>query len=174
MKQMIEIERRWALSITPSLPLPYQIYLLTQSYLHNPDGKAERIRQSLGVETHFYHTIKTPLQNQIGQHEQESEIDFLTYLGLMKRINSDFYPITKERKVFEFNGLKYELDSFLYPVKFLVLEVEIPTIETPVEIPDFLGPVVEVTGKTKLSNFRIAQDPKAAMKSMKKALTNSF
>jgi CYTH domain-containing protein len=59
--------------------------------------------------------------------------------------------------VFLWGGHYFELDTFVSPVEgFLVLEVELDDLATPVTLPPFLHIGPEVTGDDRYSNRRIA------------------
>ena len=56
------------------------------------------------------------------------------------------------------DGLRFEVDEFLGQNKGLIIaEIELPSEDTPFDIPDWLG--VEVTGVVKYYNSYLAQNP---------------
>lgn len=166
MEEKLEIERKWLL--VGELDFPEEIDIqkigITQVYLLS--DKKERLRTSkIGNETKYTHTIKRSAP--IGNWEMEREITEEEYCQLVLRADKDCYIILKERNVFCMNGLKYELDIFIHPVKLKILEVEVPELSMDVAIPEWIGRVIEVTGIKGFSNKKIAMKPEVAIKKAK-------
>lgn len=175
MKEQLEIERRWILIDSIDLELfkgSSQKLNLTQFYLKNPENKNERLRQIITEERQvsFIHTVKTPAA--IGQWEQESEITTEEYVEMLSRIDSKRQVIIKDRYVFPFGQYKLEVDQFIIPVTYRILEIELPSLEVEISIPSFLGRAIEITKEKGLSNYRLSADPKLFEKSIENIINN--
>jgi CYTH domain-containing protein len=167
-KEELEIERRWILTNgSPDLSGAKHVKQeITQFYLLNDKGHAERVRQSVDLdskETTYSHTIKRPGPKG-GSWEWEEEVSPDKFAELLKRIDSNRQAIIKVRRSFKLGKLKYEVDSFLHPVSFCILEVEVPSLKTKVKIPGFLGDTIEVTKESRLSGYKISARPNSATK----------
>lgn len=156
-----EIERKFLLdqSKKPSeWPVAYRVCPIEQTYLKN-EKAAERVRRRFDVEGKswtYTHTIKTFVQ--AGHNiEDERVIDAQEYDALLRRSAPDQSPVRKLRYVFDWKDLTYEVDYFCYPFEAVLLEVEIPSLDTPLEVPSFLGGVQEVTPDRRWSNEAISK-----------------
>jgi len=165
-KEELEIERKWIVINPPRFPddLALSNLKITQMYLVNENAERVRMTEHLDETIRYYHTLKRPAKKQKGQWEKEREVDPLEFHELLGRVDTSRQAIIKTRTVFKLGKLKYELDRFVYPVEFSILEVEVDDIKADVPIPDFLGEVIEVTGVDALSNYRIAKSYKSATK----------
>lgn len=156
-----EIERKFLLVQPHELsewPVVYKVHPIEQTYLKN-EKAAERVRRCFDVEEkswRYTHTIKTFVE--AGHNiEDERVIDVQEYETLLARAAPGQSPIRKLRYVFDWKDLTYEVDYFCYPFQATMLEVEIPSLNTPVEIPFFLGDAQEVTKDRKWSNEAISK-----------------
>jgi 8-oxo-dGTP pyrophosphatase MutT (NUDIX family) len=172
-KTELEIERRWLVLNPPDFSISGDIWRelsITQMYL---EGKyVERIRQTVeGDKTVYHHTIKKPAKKHGGVWETESEITADEFNKLMPRIDKSKQAVIKIRRVMTVGKIKYELDQFIHPIQAWILEVEIPTKDTKVELPEIIfGDTIEVTDERGLSNYKIAAHPNAAIKKIKSLL----
>lgn len=167
--QHIEIERRWLL---PKLiPLDWELLTIIQTYLSNPEKKTERVRHTIkNGKSIFEHQFKTPSPDGVGQIEEHQVISASEYDHLTLRASTKHQTIVKNRYVKEENGFKYEVDQFVYPVRFRILEVELFSFEQEVPMLPELGLAIEITGINELSNNKISLNPKFAIKTADKLL----
>jgi CYTH domain-containing protein len=91
--------------------------------------------------------------------EEIVEINNETY----QRINMNMHDgsIDKMRSVVKCPdniGLKWEIDNFKSPIKLIIAEIELPSMDYDLKIPDFLQEVIitEVTGQKEFSNRSLA------------------
>jgi CYTH domain-containing protein len=170
-----EIERRWLVIPEPwdfkpkvfGPAVPVTAYNLAQTSLQHPEeaaGVIERVRTSLhigdgmgdivGVHTH---TVKRPTDKRLVRLEEECEIDSGELKTLLERRHPDCEPIQKVRRVFEWKGKTFELDSLSEPVSLHILECELENEDDEVELPPFLRIIREITEEPGWTNSEIAR-----------------
>ena len=153
---MIEIERKFLLKAIPDLK-PTEVIKIKQWYL-KVDGIWERARS---MDSNLYgikwvHTIKTRISD-ISNIEEEWDMnkdefdDFVKHCKSSKQ-NARF--ITKERRIYPDGELKWEVDVFSQKCHIIVAEIEIPSEDYELEIPEFIQKksLLEVTGLKQFSN----------------------
>ena len=111
---------------------------------------------SYGVET------ETPLSRE----------EFEVQAALCFSSNKQAKYISKVRHILIIDDLKWEVDLFLNQTGLIIAEIEIPTLDYPLEIPDFIKEnlIMEVTDYKQFSNRSIA---KIIEKEIKKAKRKS-
>ncbi|HXZ84653.1 MAG TPA: CHAD domain-containing protein [Myxococcota bacterium] len=149
-----EIERKYLLRDLPERVRGAEAVEIEQGYL--PGGVVrERLRRAVGPRgARLTRTVK--LGTGVVRAEFEEEISEHEFARL--------WPLTegarlrKRRYRVPAGALVWEIDAFSDRPLFLA-EIELPTEDTPVEIPEWLEPylVREVTSDPEFSNLRIAQ-----------------
>ena len=150
MADKIEIERRWILSNVPSEKYD-ECLIINQKY----DSNGIRYRNAMSWEDakcHFSKTKKSPAGFG-SNHEEEYEIDSQEYENALAEKS-----IGKIRRIYNHNGLRFELDSF-DGIQLIILECELDSIDQKIDIPDFLKRLIiyEVTGIKEFSNWSLAK-----------------
>jgi CYTH domain-containing protein len=153
---MIEIERKFLLKSIPDIK-PTEIIKIKQWYL-KVDGIWERARS---MDSNIYgikwvHTIKTRISD-ISNIEDEYDMDKDEFDDFVKRCKSakqNARYITKERRIYPDGELKWEVDVFSQKCHIIVAEIEIPSEDYELEIPEFIQKknLLEVTGLKQFSN----------------------
>jgi CYTH domain-containing protein len=153
---MIEIERKFLLKAVPDLK-PTEVIKIKQWYL-KVDGIWERARS---MDSNIYgikwvHTIKTRISD-ISNIEDEYDMDKDGFDDFVKRCKStkqNARYITKERRIYPDGELKWEVDVFSQKCHIIVAEIEIPSEDYDLEIPEFIQKknLLEVTGLKQFSN----------------------
>lgn len=148
-----EIERKYLIKM-PEFPLPVetQVSSIEQAYLVNPDGNSERVRARAG---RYYHTLKVHISNLV-REEYEREITEAEYKEMLKRRDPKCTLIQKVRYVFEYREQVFELDVFPFWKSQAFLEIELESENTPVELPDFIEVIREVTEDRNYTNHALA------------------
>jgi CYTH domain-containing protein len=160
----LEIERKFLVASQPDVwPVPYVDSDIVQVYLvpKDPRVTSERVRLRTPATGNgppvYTHTKKVRVD--AGIHEEDEQVitkDEFIFLG--NRSDPEMYPISKRRRVFEWAGHTFELDMFSAPhVGLEVMEVELPSMDTPVELPPFIGIVREVTTEREYTNAALAR-----------------
>jgi CHAD domain-containing protein/CYTH domain-containing protein len=150
----VEIERKYLLRSMPPLEAKISGSEINQGWIPG-DEIHERLRRvDSGSASRFYRTIKT------GTGIQRMELEDETKAAVFERL----WPLTEGQRVRKRrykvkDGIfVWEIDEFLDRDLFLA-EVELPTAETPVEVPAWLAPFVvrEVTGESQYVNQNLAR-----------------
>ena len=154
----IEIERKWILRKNPNfnnLNKPVKIFHIHQIYSSN--GWRYRKQEEYGIDkigiiTRFFRTKKTPYG--LGCNiEEEYEITADQFSTC-----DEGKTITKIRQIYNYNGLKFEIDIFA-DLSLVIMEVELDSIDQEIEIPGFLKEliIIEVTGIKEFNNSSLAR-----------------
>jgi CYTH domain-containing protein len=158
-----EIERKFLVGSVPDVwPVPYEDFVIVQAYLVplDPAVTSERVRSRTRLpdgDPVYTHTKKVRLGD--GVHEEdERNVDIERYVKLLCRRDVTMQTISKMRRVFDWAGRTFELDYFDPPLVGLgILEVELPAMDAPVELPPFVAVVREVTTERDYTNAAIAR-----------------
>ena len=158
----LEIERKFLVASVPDVwPVPFKDISIYQAYLMPRDSRvsSERVRNSRPLSSGlsvYTHTTKIRLAD--GVHEEhEKEVPLSSYSRLLARGHSPARVIQKTRRVFDWAGHTFELDIFEGSLhRIVILEVELPTMDTPVELPPFIEIVREVTSESGYTNAAMA------------------
>jgi len=139
-----------------------EVERMTQTYLQPEDDEpSARVRKTVkGLSDNkqilYHYNQKFKIESGIHQ-EKEHEITKKQYENYLKKAHPDKFTVEKIRFVFDYNEQIFELDVFKGPLKGLaVLEIELPSKDSKVELPPFLQVVKDVTKDSKYSNFNLA------------------
>lgn len=151
----IEIERRFLLKEGVPLPDSDSILHLRQGYLLNSPGLSIRVR--MVDEEQAFITIKHTTSEQLTvRNEYEYEIPVSDAPELLAL--SPLHIIRKQRHIIHLDGVKWEVDFFEEENEGLMLaEVELPSLDTPLNIPEWIGK--EISDDPKYMNNNLAQHP---------------
>jgi CYTH domain-containing protein len=174
-----EIERKFVLKDLPVQPYilmteglfpRIEVQDITQYYYLVGDVwyRIREIDSNLSKSNTYLHTIKTYKDGIC--YEEESDYTYSEFKLLMNEIHSGKYECTAIRKTryiyttdieANFDGeikkLKWEIDVFNF--NLVVAEIEIPELDYPVEIPDYIKSklIYEVTGIPEFSNRNLSE-----------------
>ena len=154
---MIEIERKFLLKSMPENQ-PTEIIKIDQFYFKNKEGIWERARQcdSNTNGKKWIHTIKNRISD-FSNEEIEKELtkkEFDKFKNRCYKWRANSKHIKKERWIYPDGDLKWEVDLFKDRCHLIVAEIEIPTEDYEIKIPDFINKklLMEVTGLKQFSN----------------------
>jgi CYTH domain-containing protein len=162
---MIEIERKFLLKSIPDIN-PTEIIKIKQWYL-KVDGIWERARS---MESNLYgikwiHTIKTRISDSSNIEEEKdlSKDEFDDFVKRCKDSKQNAKYITKQRRIYPDEELKWEVDVFSQKCHIIVAEIEIPTEDYDLQIPEFIQKknLLEVTGMKQFSNRSLSNRVKS-------------
>jgi CYTH domain-containing protein len=162
---MIEIERKFLLKSIPDIK-PTEIIKIKQWYL-KVDGIWERARS---MESNLYgikwiHTIKTRISDSSNIEEEKdlSKDEFDDFVKRCKDSKQNAKYITKQRRIYPDEELKWEVDVFSQKCHIIVAEIEIPTEDYDLQIPEFIQKknLLEVTGMKQFSNRSLSNRVKS-------------
>lgn len=160
--QNIEIERKFLLKSLPTIK-PKEKIEIQQWYRKNSKGIWERARACYSDKKGFYfiHTVKTNISN-ISNIEDENIMtssEFNKFVTKCKKSNESRY-ISKDRLIYNhpFDKLKWEVDVFNNGHHLIVAEIEIPSEDYNLLIPEFIHDkfLLEVTGLKQFSNKNLS------------------
>jgi CYTH domain-containing protein len=154
---MIEIERKYLLKGLPDVE-PSEKIKIQQFYFKNKEGIWERARQmdyGQGVKK-FIHTIKTRI-SEIANDEQERTMtleEFEKFKKKCRKYKGSSRFLKKERWVYPMGELKWEVDMFKGDINMVIAEIEIPSEDYEVEIPDYIQKklLMDVSGMKQFGN----------------------
>lgn len=155
-----EIERKFLLRPGPAekeVPVRFEGSDIEQTYLIGQHGWEARVRRRGQHGSYTYtNTLKRPVT--AGQRvEIERQITGRDYIALLAQADPARRTIKKLRRVFLWKNQYFEWDIFVSPRPGLeLLEVEVNSLEDPVELPPFLTVEREVTADGEYANYRIA------------------
>lgn len=147
-----EIERRFLLRELPNFG-DLKPSSITQAYWNDDPKNTTRVRVEDDVATL---TLKGPKHNGIGsEYEQpwpmEEVLQIIKECGPDKTIDKDRYVIPAP------NNLKWEIDAFKgRHAGLIVAEIELPSIDTPVDIPHWIDGV-EITEDKRFANSALTK-----------------
>lgn len=148
----LEIERRWLVKIPKNIgDFPYE--RIEQAYLSPESGFQGRIRR---LDDKYIYTEKARTDNFAARIENEREISAEEYAEMRK--HTILNPVKKRRYLIPSGGLTFELDVFENTAEegFAIMEAELETETSAVEIPDFVEVVREVTSDGYYTNRNFA------------------
>ena len=162
----LEIERKLLVDVTDLGALAAaatSVSSITQTYLTNDDGLAERVRRrevrtADGTRLQLTHTSKRAVSAGVVE-EDEHEIDGAAYDALLERRDPARVPVVKTRYVVPWAGRVLEIDDFSAPRAFWMLEVELPgtsDLHAPLDLPPWISLTAEVTGDPAYANWNLA------------------
>lgn len=159
----LEIERKWLIRRPDETMLAAQpgasVSHICQTYLHDLPGLSRRVRARTadGI-TVYTQTIKRRIDHMTA-HENECVISHAEYLTLLKEADPACRTIEKTRWCIPFSTHTLEIDLYPFWHTQAVLEIELPSPDTPVSLPDWLTVLREVTGNRAYSNHHLAASP---------------
>lgn len=151
----MEIERKWLLYRLPVLPL--ELPGLTQMdiiQVYTTSGRYRKQTYPSTGETRYFHTIKSSVSPGIN-NEDERSITPEYYAQVLGKSTILGY-VKKHRTTWEDGDVEWFMDS-LSDTSTLLLEAEIPDIDHPITIPDFLADCIyaEVTEDARFTNYAL-------------------
>ena len=129
---------------------------ISQTYLLSEKGISERVRaRSKNGVTVFTHNTKIKLSS-MKRIEMEDEVSREEYEELLKRADKKCRTIEKVRYCVPFDGFTFEIDVFPFWSDKAFMEVEMPSEDTKVRLPDFVKIIREVTDDNRYTNHALA------------------
>lgn len=153
----LEIERKFLLKSLPEIQ-PEQIVEIHQFYFKNQAGIWERARSwsSSNGDVKYIHTIKKSVSKSTNMEDEHflSLKEFNAFKDKCYKTPNDSKYIKKTRHIYKDGNLKWEVDEFNSGYQLIIAEIEIPTEDYEVILPDYIKDLVliEVTGMKPFSN----------------------
>lgn len=159
-----EIERKFLVSQWDEVttwPVPVLSNTrIRQTYLQGTEeGRSERVRSRVSLDGARTFTWNAKRFVSPGHYkEEEQEIDEDDYNQMFwKRSDPRYREVVKDRWVFDYEGLTWEMDHFLSAQGIVILEVELPSLDTDLTLPPFIQIERQVTGIKHWSNRSMAK-----------------
>ncbi len=129
---------------------------ISQTYLIGEKGTSERVRaRTRGGVTVYTHNTKIKL-SAMKRIEFEDEVSEEEYNELLKRADPKCRTIEKVRYCIPYGGFTFEIDVFPFWQDKAFMEVEMPSEDTSVDLPDFVKIIREVTDDNRYTNHALA------------------
>ena len=157
-----EIEKKYLIK-RPSIEIlssqsMYELWNIEQTYLNSAPGVTHRVRRILKDGAFAFYETKKIRVSAVFAYESEREIAEIEYRELLKAKREGTRTIKKDRHRFMLDGQIFEIDFYPEWLYVAVLETELASVDTVVNMPAFLGEPYEVTELKKYKNFAMAQN----------------
>ena len=131
---------------------------ISQTYLAGEKGTSERVRARTknGV-TVYTHNTKIKLSS-MKRIEMEDEVSEAEYNELLRRADPTCRTIEKVRYCVPVGEFVFEIDIFPFWQDKAFMEVEMPSEDTKVDLPDFVNIIREVTEDNRYTNHALARE----------------
>lgn len=160
--QPFEIERKFLIEY-PDIALLDRLCCgnrseISQTYLVGEKGTSERVRaRTRGGKTVYTHNTKIKL-SPMKRIELEDEVGKEEYKELLKRADHRCRTIEKVRYCIPHGEFVCEIDIFPFWQDKAFLEIEMPSEDTEVTLPDFVKLIREVTDDNRYTNHALAME----------------
>lgn len=159
--QKVEIERKYIIK-TPDLELvssmdDYTGSEIEQVYLSSPSHITHRVRRRAYLDRVEYTETKKVRIDKASAYEDEREITAGEYSTLILNRDPQSTPLIKTRHTFRYKGQLFEVDIYPNWSRTCIMETELPSRDTVVDMPPFIHIVSEVTGNREYSNASMSR-----------------
>ena len=162
MRTELEIERKYLIRMPDAAFLAglpgCVIWDVEQTYLNRgADGSSRRIRRiEVGGTVKYIFTRKRRV-DEMSCEETEGEISAEEYAQLAEQADPERRPVVKRRFRIPYAGQLLEVDIYRFWSDRATLEIELEREDQPVQLPDWLEIVRDVTGEEAYKNFSLAR-----------------
>lgn len=161
MSSSVEIERKFIIAMPDISALrtapDHTESRITQIYLESEAGITHRVRlREYADRTVATETRKARI-DRMSAVEDEREITIAEFEEKTRKIAHGTRPVCKTRHTLTHGAHTVEIDIYPEWQSTAILEVELPTRETRVELPPFIRVIREVTGDKKYSNASLSR-----------------
>ncbi len=154
----LEIERKFLIEQSEGLfsKCSEKIDIL-QIYLTRPDPDIQRRIRSWSTkkDVKYFYTEKRFLSPAV-REENEREISPDEFNELKKEADPKLRPIEKTRRILNYEGQRFEIDSYSFESFLATMELELSGEEQEIHLPPFVKVIKEVTGDKDYSNAALA------------------
>ena len=131
---------------------------ILQTYLLSAAGVTARVRMRKGKSGTVYTATEKRRLTDLTAIEDEREVTEEEYRALLSRRDPTLTPIGKRRYVIPYAGQILEIDIYPFWQKQAVLEVELPSEDTPLVLPPFIRVIRDVSGDRRYKNVSLARE----------------
>ena len=158
----LEIERKFLVALPEEAELQrhaVRCIRITQTYLlGTQEGASKRIRRSEEMGKVTYTSTEKTRIDMLQRIEIERELTEEEYRQLQAQADPERRIIHKTRWCVPVGDLVAEIDVFEGFSQYAYCEVELPSPQTPYELPPFLEVIREVTEDRRFTNAAISRD----------------
>lgn len=152
----LEIERKYIIAMPDFKKMQsmesYTKSDILQIYLPSENGNTHRIRRRTYTDkTVYFETVKVRV-DKMSSNEFEREISEAEFNVLASSFDPNTHPIEKTRHTFIYNAQLFEIDVYPEWMNTAIMETELESRDTLVEMPGYIQIVREVTGDKRYSN----------------------
>ena len=157
----LEIERKFLIAMPDAAALlameGARCDAIVQTYLLAERGVTARVRRREGRDGVTYTATEKRRLSDAVAIEDERVIDGEKYRTLLEGADPALRPIEKLRYTVPYGPHLLEIDVYPFWQSTAVLEVELPTEDTPLTLPPFLTVLREVTADKRYKNVSLAK-----------------
>lgn len=161
MNDNVEIERKYIIKMPNIAAMQaecdYCYSDITQIYLMSSPRITHRIRSRKYSDKTVYTETKKVRIDKISSYEDEREISVDEFERLRLARDPESRELRKTRHVFSYNDQIFEIDVYPEWTHTAIMETELPTRDTDVELPQFIEIVREVSGNKSYSNASMSR-----------------
>ena len=130
---------------------------IVQTYLLSADGAERRVRQR-GQDGNFsYYLTEKKEVSLFSRIEKERKISAKEYINFLTEADPDIPPIIKKRMCFVYKGQYFELDIFDFSKDMAILEIELASEDSAIQLPEFIDVIIEVSDDPFYKNIALAK-----------------
>ncbi|MBR6708411.1 MAG: hypothetical protein IKL84_01895, partial [Clostridia bacterium] len=159
----LEIERKWLIVrpdpvLLAAQPKANAVQIIQTYLVAGQEASSRRVRaaQKADGSVIYTQTVKHRIGSIIAE-EDEREISRDEYTALLEQADPACRPIEKTRWRIPYQNHTLEIDLYPFWTEQAVLEIELPSPDTAVSLPDWLTVIREVSGDRTFSNHQLAQ-----------------
>jgi CYTH domain-containing protein len=160
MSTSVEIERKFIIEMPDISALrtapDHTESRITQIYLESETGVTHRVRLREYADVTVATETKKIRIDSMSAVEDEREITLAEFEEKSREIARGTRPVCKTRHTLRHGAYVIEIDVYPEWQSTAILEVELPTRETRVELPPYIRVIREVTGDRKYSNASLS------------------
>ena len=161
MKTAIETERKFIIKMPDiselSVMEKYTSDEIEQIYLPSAEGRTHRVRSRRTKDGVVYTETEKIRISAASAIEKEGEISEARFNELRRTILHGTAVIKKTRHTFVYGGQVFEIDIYPQWKSSAIMEAELPSEDTALEIPEVITVIREVTGNKAYSNAAMAR-----------------
>jgi CYTH domain-containing protein len=129
---------------------------ILQIYLTHEEGETHRIRRRQYSDKVVWTETRKMRLDSMSATEIESQISESAFDILAKAPLEGTTPIEKTRHTFLYEGRTFEIDIYPLWINTAVMEVELPSRDEEVKMPEFIELIADVTSDRQYKNFAMS------------------
>lgn len=157
----LEIEKKFLIK-KPNMSemaklVPFTTVSIVQTYLRSEKGTERRVRQR-GQDGNFsYYFTEKKAVSLLSRIEVERKISAKEYINYLTEADPDIPPIIKKRTCFVYKGQYFKLDVFDFSNHLAILEIELASEDSEIQLPDFIDVFEDVSYNPFYRNISLAK-----------------